>query len=358
MTHSTPTIVVLGATGYTGRLIAESLARTGHPFLLAARNGDRLAALAAELDGPPTRVVDVQDPAALRELLRPGDAVINTVGPFTELGEPVVSACIDAGTHYLDTTGEQPWMHAIFQRHHDAARSAGVSIVNAMAFEYALGDCALALAADEADGSVRIADVIYAWGGAASSRGTRRTVVRMLGRRGFVLRDGELQRQVPGARHRTVELESGDRLHAVSFQSGEIVTAPRHLSVDTVRGWLVLGARTARLVPWFAAALPVVVPALRPLLEVLATRGSDPTVAQREASRFTIRVELATATGHTALEVHGTDPYGITAALAIRGARRALQPDAPRGVVAPARILQPSALLDSLSEYGIRLVRS
>jgi short subunit dehydrogenase-like uncharacterized protein len=358
MTRDAPAIVVIGATGYTGGLIVRELARDGTGFVLAARDPERLKRVAAEVDRGTPQIVDVTDPASLRRLIRPGDAVINTAGPFTELGEPVVRACIEIGAHYLDTTGEQPFMHAVHSRHHDAARAAGVAVVNAMAFEYALGDGALAAAAQALGQPLRSVDVIYAWRGTAASAGTRRTVLRMLGRRGWVRVDDAFRRQAPGSERRTVRLASGRRLHAVTFGSGEVVTAPRYQAVETVRGWLVTGARAARVAPRLAPALPVVMPVLRPLLEPLASLGSDPTEAERRASRFTIRLEVEARDGtRLATEVHGTDPYGLTAVATVLGARRAMAPGAPAGVLAPSQLLGPDPFFEALATRGVERIR-
>lgn len=351
-----PAIVVIGATGYTGRLVAHELARGDDPVVLAARDPDRLDAVARETGLPTTAQVDVTDPASLHALIRPGDAVINTAGPFTELGDPVIRACVAAGAHYLDTTGEQPFMKAVRDAHHDRARTAGVAVVNGMAFEYALGDCAVAVAAADATMPLRSLDIIYAWR-SASSRGTRATVLRMLGRRGWYLRDGAFRKQPPGARRRTVTLASGRTLSAVAFGAGEVVTTPRHLDVRDARGWAVVGRTAARIVPIIAPALPVIGPALRPLLQPLVLRRPDPTPEERESSTWTIRVELEAADGaRRALEVHGRDPYGLTATTAVHGARRVMRPDAPAGVLAPAQLVDPRSFLEGLASRGVRLV--
>ena len=357
-----PALVVLGATGYTGRLIAHELASDPEArsdgFVVAGRDPERLKRLAAELGGGATpRVADVTEPGSLRRLIRPGDAVINCAGPFEELGEPVVRACVEAGAHYVDTTGEQPFMRAMHAGYHDAAMAADVSVVNGMAFEYALGDCAVAITAASLPEPLRAVDVIYAWNGTASSTGTRRTSVGILGRRAWRLEDGHWRRGPLGARRRAVTLASGRALHAITFGTGEVVTVPRHLEVETVRGWLVVGRVAARLAPFLAPALPVAVPLLRPVIEGLAARADDPTADDRAASRFTIRVELEGADGATrAAEVRGRDPYGITAAIAIAGARRARTPGAPRGVLAPAQLVEPGPFLDALASRGVALV--
>jgi short subunit dehydrogenase-like uncharacterized protein len=181
----------------------------------------------------------------------------------------------------------------------------------------------------------------------------------MLGTRGWTREDGELRRQTSGSAHRTVRLASGKELHAVAFPSGEVITGPRHVNVRTLRGWLVMGATLARVTPFLAPAFPVVIPALRPLLERLATRADDPTAEARHASRFTIRVEIEDAGGERrALEVRGRDPYGLTAVLAVRGARRLLDgPPSDAGVIAPAQLLDPESLLDELRGEGVEVVR-
>jgi short subunit dehydrogenase-like uncharacterized protein len=349
-----PAVVVVGATGYTGRLVAAELAGGDAPYVLAARSPDRLERLASAMDGGVPQRVDVTDPDSLDRLIGPGDAVINTAGPFTELGEPVIRACIRAGAHYVDTTGEQPFMRDMWERHDGAARDAGVAVTPAMAFEYALGDGLVSVAAADRPTPLRSVDVIYAWGGVASSRGTRRTALRMMGRKAWTREDGTERLRPPASSRRTVTMGSGRTVSAVAFGSGEVLTVPRRLDVDTVRGWLVMGSRTARVAPIVAPVLPWVLPLVRPLLEPFVTRRPDPTPAKRDSSAFTIRVEIVDAAGEsTAHELEGHDPYGITAVVAALGARRALAGGAPAGVLAPSRMVEPRILFSALKARGL-----
>jgi short subunit dehydrogenase-like uncharacterized protein len=353
-------VVVIGATGYTGRLVAAELQRAGEPFVLVGRRAEPLEQLAAELGELATPwVADVSATDALADVVRTGAVVINCAGPFTGLAEPVVRACVEAGTHYLDTTGEQGFMRDIYARFHEPALAAGVSVVPAMAFEYALGDCAVAIGAEGLTPPLRTVDVIYAWGDGTSSRGTRRTFVRILSRRGVILEHEELRRRPQGARRRTVRISSGGDLQAVLFTAGEVLTVPRHVPSETVRGWAVLGSTTARMVPFFAPALPLVVTLFRPLIEAMATRQPDPEPAEREASRFTVRAELHDRNGlRRAIELRGRDAYALTAAIAVAGARRVLEPDAPRGALSPAQLVRPRAFIAALARRGLRLVEN
>jgi short subunit dehydrogenase-like uncharacterized protein len=359
VTRDAPAIVLIGATGFTGTLIARQLSRGSLPFVLAARDADRLKRLASELDGAGTpQIVNVRDPSSLARLIRAGDAVINCAGPFSVLGEPVVRACVQAGAHYVDTTGEQPFMRAMHERYDRAAREAGIAVVNGMAFEYALGDCAAAIVAEDAALPIRTLDVIYAWGGAAASRGTRRTSLRIAGTRAWMLEGGRWRLEPLGSRTRQVQFESGATRRAVSFGAGEVVTVPRHVNVVTARGWLVMGRRATRAISLFSGALPALLPLLRPLVEPLVLRAPEPDPTQRHESEFTIRVETEDASGYRrAIEVTGRDPYGLTAIIAVRGATRAMR-GGPAGVLAPSGLVDPMPFLDSLAEHGVAVTRA
>jgi short subunit dehydrogenase-like uncharacterized protein len=351
--------VLVGATGYTGRLVARELASADLPFVLAARRPGPLEEVAREVGGAPTRTVDVTEPGALASALEPGDVLVNTVGPFVELGEPVVRASVGAGAHYLDTTGEQTFMKRTADRWHAPARQAGVAVVNGMAFEYALGDAAAALASRGLGRPLDRVDVVYGWraGAASTSAGTRASMVRILGRRGWALEDGGWRREPVARRRRRVRLPGGAELEAMSFPAGEVVTVPRHLEVGTVRGWIVAGRWTVRIARLLSPALPVAARLAEPLLDRLARRGPEgPTREQRRSGRFDV---VATAVGpeggRRSVAVSGRDPYGLTAAVIVRGARALLaRADGPEGgVLPPSRVVEPDDLLGGLGRFDV-----
>jgi short subunit dehydrogenase-like uncharacterized protein len=133
-------VVLYGATGYTGRLVAHELARRGLDRVLSGRDPAKLARLADE-HRVPVRAVSLDDPDGLRSLLKDARVVINCAGPFTLAGDALVRAAIDTGTHYLDSTGEQTFIQMVFERHGAGAERAGVALVPAAAFDYLPGDC-------------------------------------------------------------------------------------------------------------------------------------------------------------------------------------------------------------------------
>ena len=152
-------IVLFGATGYTGRLAARALVARGAAPLLAARSRARVEALAAELGGLELAVADVAQPRTLSGLAASGDVLVSTVGPFLRWGEPVVGAAIDAGAHYVDSTGEPAFARSVFERHDAPAEAAGVALLTAFGYDYVPGNLAAALALREAGEEAVAVDV-------------------------------------------------------------------------------------------------------------------------------------------------------------------------------------------------------
>lgn len=138
-------IVVFGATGFTGRLTAEYLARSSEAgrftWAIAGRSLAKLEATQkallgiASLTTPGIIVCDVNEPASLREMTRQTHVVITTVGPYLNYGEPLVKACIDTGTHYVDLTGEPEFVEWLMHAYDDEARNNGTKIVNCCGFD-------------------------------------------------------------------------------------------------------------------------------------------------------------------------------------------------------------------------------
>ena len=138
-------IALLGATGFTGELTAAYLAANvpeGTRWALAGRNQSKLDAVrgrlaetspaAAELD---LLHADVEDASSIREIAEKARVVITTVGPYINYGEPLVAACAEAGTDYVDLTGEPEFVDLMYVRHHDRAVESGARIVHACGFD-------------------------------------------------------------------------------------------------------------------------------------------------------------------------------------------------------------------------------
>ena len=138
-------VVVWGATGVAGRLLAAYLAEQYPPdelsLAIGGRDEERLAAVEADLrdgsewDEVPVVLGDATDPESLREMARDTHVVATTVGPYTTYGTPLVEACIETGTDYCDLTGEVTWVRETVDRYHDDAVEAETRIVHSCGFD-------------------------------------------------------------------------------------------------------------------------------------------------------------------------------------------------------------------------------
>jgi short subunit dehydrogenase-like uncharacterized protein len=135
-------IVVYGASGFTGRLVAEYLAsRSGGgdiKWAMAGRSLDKLAAVRDAIGAPadtPLLSADAGDPASLSAMLAQTRAVLTTVGPYQLHGSDLVAACAASGTDYLDLCGEPVWMRQMIDAHHATAQSTGARIVFSCGFD-------------------------------------------------------------------------------------------------------------------------------------------------------------------------------------------------------------------------------
>jgi short subunit dehydrogenase-like uncharacterized protein len=143
MSSSKFDIVVYGATGFTGQLVAEYLAErykgdTSLKWAMAGRSKDKLAAVRDAVGAPsgtPLIVADSSDVASLKTMVGQARCVISTVGPYQLYGNDLIAACVEAGTDYVDLCGEPIWMRQMIDKHEAAAKASGARIVFSCGFD-------------------------------------------------------------------------------------------------------------------------------------------------------------------------------------------------------------------------------
>jgi len=136
-------IIVYGATGYTGRLVAAHLLKTYGPageiaWAMAGRSADKLAEVRDEIGAPsglPLVVADASDPASLKAMAGRAKVIITTVGPYQLYGDGLVAACAEAGTDYVDLTGESHWIAKMIAANEAKAKASGARIVFSCGFD-------------------------------------------------------------------------------------------------------------------------------------------------------------------------------------------------------------------------------
>jgi short subunit dehydrogenase-like uncharacterized protein len=326
-------IVVFGATGYTGELTARALVDRGARPVVAGRDAARLERLAAQLGGLETKVADVAAPATLAGLVGRGDVLVSTVGPFARLGDPAVEAAIAAGAHYLDSTGEGPFIRAVFERHGPAAQAAGCGLLTAFGYDWVPGNLAGALALREAGDRATRVDIGYFATGDTGvgglSGGTRASALGLLLAPAYAHRGGRLVDEPPARRLRTFDL-GRRRADAVSVASSEHFALPRvHPGLRDVGVYLGWAGSLSRAVQAVSAGTSLVarVPGARETLGALlrplapgSTGGPDAEARARVGSLCVAEAFDAGGARLAAVKLAGVNPYDFTAAVLAWGA--------------------------------------
>jgi saccharopine dehydrogenase (NAD+, L-lysine-forming) len=355
-------ILLYGATGYTGKLVAHELARRGADFAISGRSRDKLDALAASLpraERVSTRVADAADPARLRAVAEGARVVLSCAGPFTLHGKAVQDAALDARAHFFDVTGEQAYMRATFARDAEA-HARGVALVNAVGFDVVPTDLAVHLAT-KGLGRARLAELALSVTAGGASRGTIESAMLLSGGEGTCFHDGAWRAEPIVAHRRTVRFPEpvGPR-ECVSLPLADIATAPRTTGARDVRMYVRLPPRLARALPLAHRAWQLAEKAgVRRLTRLWSRRLPEgPDADRRAATRFAIWARVESEDGRSReVTALGADPYGLTAITAAHAAM-AYDGPAPRptGALTPAQALDPESLRAELEAFGTRYV--
>jgi short subunit dehydrogenase-like uncharacterized protein len=323
--------VLFGATGYTGRLVAEAMVERGMRPVLAARGRDRLEAMAAELGGLEVAIADVSDPASVRALVEQGDVLVTTVGPFVRWGGPAAAAASSAGAHYIDSTGEPAFIRQVFERYGPAAAQTEAAMLTAFGYDWVPGNLAAGLALRRAgDDAVRVDIGYFTTGKGSMSGGTMASSVSALAETSFGLRDGRVRSERGAKRVRSFKVRGKDR-SGISVGSSEHFTLPRIApqlrEVNAYLGWLGPLSR-----PMQAMSLGTSLPGASSAIRALGARfvkGSSGGPDAQERSRGGSHVVAIAydSRGAELAEVHvaGVDGYTFTGRIIAWGAEHAAQ---------------------------------
>jgi short subunit dehydrogenase-like uncharacterized protein len=338
-------LIVYGATGYTGRLIARMAADYGLRPILAARSADSVAGLAAELRLE-HRVFPLDDAAAVRDGISGARAVLHCAGPFINTFRAMSDACLATGVHYLDITGEIDVFEGLAARD-DEARTAGVMLLPGVGFDVVPSDCLAAHLAARMPGARRL--TLGIMGSGQLSHGTATTAMENQHRGGMVRRGGRIV-SVPAAwRTREIDFGDGRRRTAVTIPWGDVATAWHSTGIPDIDVYaavpprLVHLIRASRHLGWLLRSRPV--KALQRRMLRARPAGPDAEELRTGVSRVWGRVEDSTGATITAA-VMGPNGYLLTAHAALAIARRVLQGEAKPGYQTPATAFSADLVLE------------
>jgi short subunit dehydrogenase-like uncharacterized protein len=318
--------MIYGANGYTGTLLAAEAVRRGLTPVVAGRNAVAVTALGRD-HGLEARVFDLDQPG---DALSGIGLVLHCAGPFSATCAPMVEACLAAGAHYLDITGEIDvfaWCHA----QHDRARARGVVLLPGTGFDVVPTDCLAAMLAAEVPDACALVLAFEAGGGA--SRGTALTSVEGLGRGGRVRRGGQLVSVPLAWKTRSFE-RAGKPRTAMTIPWGDVYTAFVSTGIPDIEVYLAVPPRAIAALRRLRLLGPVLRTGLaqRWLKARVARSTTGPDAARRAATGCHVWGEVTDAAGNvTRRELITPNGYDLTVTAALGIVERLLRQPAPAG---------------------------
>ncbi|AVS81798.1 saccharopine dehydrogenase [Paracidovorax avenae] len=360
-------VVVYGASGYTGRLVCEYLREYGIPFTAAGRSREKLeAAMRSHVPGIETATYDIvevaHDVASLTALFQGASVVLNTVGPFTKFGPEVVEACLSAGCHYTDTTGEQDWLITLDEQYGTRFADAGLLLSPGLAQMYTTGEIAAQLALETP--GLDTLDIAVFWGGSPTIASTQTILVNAATAKAFYLEQnqykewqpdaGLYQLAIPGQHEVALALPWGGTSHPVWFRRD-----PRVANVRVLGGVfnkpLMLGV--PKIVEAALEATRDMDPDARYQALTQTAAGVMNTMPPRENPRINKSVDSVHASGplgRAHCVIHGNCNYKQTGLLQAFAASWLLQqPPRRTGFASGCQAFGHHALLGALRAFGL-----
>lgn len=330
-----PRWMLYGATGYTGRLIAEEAVRRGHRPVLAGRSREKLESLAQQL-GLDMVVAGLEDVRALADALTGLPLVVHAAGPFIHTSETMIQACLSAGAHYLDITGEIPVFENTF-RHDAEAKSRHVALLSGVGFDVVPTDCMARYVAEKVPGAKELELAFLMRSGA--SAGTTKSMLEHLPSGGKVRRGGALQPWPTGKGEKAVRFSNGREYTCMPIPWGDLVTAWHTTGIPDITTYMAL-PRQAALGMKLAGPLVQRALSVEPLRRWVQKRVEatvqGPTEEQRRTLRSYVWGRARAADGREAqawLEV--PEGYHFTALATLRAVEEVLARQ-PSGALTPA----------------------
>ena len=373
-------VIVFGATGFTGRLVVDYLASSapaGVRWAIAGRRKEKLDEIAESVRAKNGSLVETfvagsDDPRSLTELAGRTKVIATTVGPYARLGEPLVAACIAAGTDYVDITGEPEFVDDLLIKQNAAAKGRGVRIVNCCGFDSIPHDLGALYTVEKlgSKGPIDVEGFVQARG--AISGGTWHSAVNAFGRMSEIKRKAALARgprdERVGGTHQKIRYEK-----TVKGWVAPMPTIDPQIVLRSARALEVYGSRfryghylRVKTLPGLiglGVGIGVVVglaqiPATRALLLKWKASGDGPDAAEREANHFKVTFIGQSEGKRIVTRVSGGDPgYGETSKMLAESALclaldRDRLPDAA-GILTPA-VAMGDLLIARLEKAGIR----
>jgi short subunit dehydrogenase-like uncharacterized protein len=335
-----PSWLLYGATGYTGRLIAEEAKRRGHNVILAGRDAAALKTMGQAL-GLNVRAFDMAARDAIDKSLTGIRLVLNCAGPFSLTASTLSQACIRTGAHYLDIAGEVV-DHRATQRLDERAKEAGVMLLPGAGFGILPSDCLALHLKERLPNAVTLTLAFSA--GPSASAGTMATFLESLNQAGSVRKSGQLVSAEPGSESRSIDFGPGKTQRAVLFPwRADVLSAGLSTDIPHISSYAAVPIALRFVLKnrkMFSKGL------LHKLLADHVAKAPDgPRPADRAKRKSHIYGEVVNEVGTRMRSVvQGPDPYDFTVLAALACVERSLSANVPEGFATPAQLLGTAPL--------------
>jgi short subunit dehydrogenase-like uncharacterized protein len=328
-------LLVYGATGYTAQLILELCAQYNLQPVIAGRNAHAIETLALKYDLP-FRVFDLTNVAHIAANLRDTEVVLHCAGPFETTAKPMMEACLQAGVHYLDITGEIG-VFEMAKQLDQRARERNIMIMPGVGFDVVPTDC-LALALKERMPDATHLELAFAGMGGGISHGTATTMVRGLGKAGAARKQGVITPEPVGRHGQWIDF-GAKKLFTISIPWGDVSTAHHTTGIANIRVFTAAKPASYRLLKWQWAYnwLLRTTWAKRMAQSKIDKAPAGPNEQLLQKSRSLIWGKVRNEKNETAVARYSTpNGYALTADAALHIAQKVLQGNWQPGYHTPA----------------------
>lgn len=337
--------LLYGATGYSGKLIAQYAASFGLKPIIAGRSAEKVKSLADSMSLD-YKVFDLSDTKALEEALQTVQVVLHAAGPFMFTAKPMMEACIRTGVHYLDITGEI----AVFElaaKMGAKAEAAGIMLMSGTGFDVVPTDC-IALYLKQLMPDANHLQLAFAGLGGGVSQGTALTMSEGLGQGSAIRKNGKIVKVPLGYKAMTIPFKSKP-LFVMNIPWGDVSTAYYSTGIPNIETFTGVSPKAYKMVRWqkyfnWLLGSPFVKKIVQ---DRIRKRPAGPSPERRAKSKSLVWGKVWNDSGKSLeAQLEGPEGYTLTALSSLTIVKKVLQGNAPIGFQTPAKAYGADLILE------------